>query len=339
MPKWLLYSLLSLPINGVWGLILSPASKILTPLQIQAFTACGFVPLIIIFALRGNLTRGSRPCRGAGFAFAAGLCSSLANVTTYAALAEGGEASTVITIASTYPLVTLLLAGLFLGERFNLIQAVGIFIALSAIYAFNAQADGGTASGAGTFGSAILSRWMAITLLALFLNGLAGVLLKVATSAASTELSSLCLSASCVGFALVTVLTQKIGWNIPAKGCFYGAAVAALGALGLVVMMPAYRWGKASVVTALTSLYPAVTVVLAAPILGEGMSAAKGISVGLALTAGVALSYERARPPAVRPREEAALPGPSESSIVDDEPSCRPRPSGPSAVHEEVRDG
>jgi transporter family protein len=307
MRRWLFFSLLSLSINGIWGLLLVPASGILSPLQIQVLTAAGFVPLMFSYVSSRNLTAGSNLYRAAAFAFSAGLCSSFANVTTYAALAKGGEASTVITITSMYPLVTLVLAAVFLRERFNLVQAAGIFIAVSAIYVFNVHDDANAADSAGPSSGGGTS-WMAFTLLALFLNGLAAVALKVATSTASTEFSSLCVSGAYVGFALATVLTQKLDWNIPGKGWLYGAVVAALAALGLIVMMPAYRWGKASVVTALTSLYPAVTVALAVPILGERMDVAKGAAIVLMLAAGVALSYEGSSTLEAHPQEEGALP-------------------------------
>jgi drug/metabolite transporter (DMT)-like permease len=57
-------------------------------------------------------------------------------------------------------------------------------------------------------------------------------------------------------------------------------------------MLPAYRHGKASLVTALTSLYPAVTVALAVPLLGERLDVTKVLAIALALGAGVTLSKE-----------------------------------------------
>jgi len=54
----------------------------------------------------------------------------------------------------------------------------------------------------------------------------------------------------------------------------------------------AYRWGKASIVTPLTALYPLVTVVLAGLILKERFDMLKAVAICLALMAGVALSIE-----------------------------------------------
>jgi drug/metabolite transporter (DMT)-like permease len=54
----------------------------------------------------------------------------------------------------------------------------------------------------------------------------------------------------------------------------------------------AYRAGKASIVTAVTALYPALTVVLAVPLFRERLDAWKVAAVIMSLVAGVALSYE-----------------------------------------------
>ena len=62
--------------------------------------------------------------------------------------------------------------------------------------------------------------------------------------------------------------------------------------IGSLVLFAAYREGKASIVTALYSLYPAVTVVLAKPLLGESINKVTWAAIILALIAGVMLSYE-----------------------------------------------
>jgi uncharacterized membrane protein len=62
---------------------------------------------------------------------------------------------------------------------------------------------------------------------------------------------------------------------------------------GTLTLFAAYRTGKASVVTALTALYPALTVVLAVPLFKEGMNLRKIAAIVLALAAGVALTYEK----------------------------------------------
>ena len=65
---------------------------------------------------------------------------------------------------------------------------------------------------------------------------------------------------------------------------------------GTLTLFAAYRTGKASVVTALTALYPGLTVVLAVPLLHERMDVRKLIAIALALGAGVALTYEKPTP-------------------------------------------
>jgi uncharacterized membrane protein len=77
-----------------------------------------------------------------------------------------------------------------------------------------------------------------------------------------------------------------------------------------LTLFAAYRDGKASIVTALYALYPAITVALAVPLFHEPMFLRKGIAIALALAAAVALSCETA----VLPTLEAGSTGAGDSA-------------------------
>jgi uncharacterized membrane protein len=67
--------------------------------------------------------------------------------------------------------------------------------------------------------------------------------------------------------------------------------------VGGLALFAAYRDGKASIVTALYALYPALTVALAVPLFRESLDLRKGIAIATSLLAALALSYEtRAQP-------------------------------------------
>ena len=72
-----------------------------------------------------------------------------------------------------------------------------------------------------------------------------------------------------------------------------------------LTLFVAYRWGKASIVTPLTALYPLVTVLLAGFILKEHFDLIKVAAIALALTAGLALSIEGKSSPPVPVAPEA----------------------------------
>jgi drug/metabolite transporter (DMT)-like permease len=60
----------------------------------------------------------------------------------------------------------------------------------------------------------------------------------------------------------------------------------------MLFQFAAYRAGKASIVTAVTALYPALTVMLAVPLFRERLDAWKIAAIVMSLGAGVALSHE-----------------------------------------------
>ncbi|HEX7361780.1 MAG TPA: DMT family transporter [Bryobacteraceae bacterium] len=62
-----------------------------------------------------------------------GLLNGLGALTSFAALESGGKASVVIPLISLYPLVTVVCACVFLGERLTIRQVLGVVCALIAV--------------------------------------------------------------------------------------------------------------------------------------------------------------------------------------------------------------
>jgi transporter family protein len=62
-----------------------------------------------------------------------GLLNGLGVLTSFAALERGGKASVVIPIINLYPLITIVLAWLFLGERLSKIHMLGVCFALAGV--------------------------------------------------------------------------------------------------------------------------------------------------------------------------------------------------------------
>ena len=135
--------------------------------------------------------------------------------------------------------------------------------------------------------------WATVTVLCF---GIAAVTQKIATNHISNELSLVCFAASFVPVgAAILVWGGPFSWAIPARegviALLYGAGIG----IGTLVLFAAYRWGNASVVTALTGLYPALTAVLAMaiPFFGETFTGLKIAAIVLAAVAGAALTYEK----------------------------------------------
>jgi len=63
-----------------------------------------------------------------------GVLGMAGNMTFYEALGQGGKAAVVVPLTTLYPMVTLALAALFLGETIGARQWAGIALALLAIF-------------------------------------------------------------------------------------------------------------------------------------------------------------------------------------------------------------
>jgi uncharacterized membrane protein len=301
--QWLLYCLLAIVIFGVWGVVGKAASSAADAVTLQVVSTAGLLPVsLLLLASKNLLTAGptARPSRALGMSlgFAAGLCGGAGNLALLYALRDG-DASAVYPLTGMYPLVTVFLAAVFLRERLNWVQVLGLVVAAGALYLFNAEgaplpdADTAMAWWRSLVGA---KPWMAYSLAALVLWGVLAVFQKVATRHISSELSTVCFAAAFVPVAAVLMSFMRVNLQLPPRGWALALLFGALLGVGTLVLFAAYRTGKASVVTALSALYPALTVMIAVPLFGEPLNWHKVAAVTLALAAAVALSYERAQP-------------------------------------------
>lgn len=301
MPRWLAYSLVAIALWGVWGVLNTPASNALSPLPLQVLSTLGLVPVAALLLFSKNLRQGRNHGRGFAYAFATGLCGSLGNVSLSASLTHGGEASIVLPLASVYPIVTVVLAAVLLRERLNLVQMLGFLLALATLFLAGLISAGEPQPGAEgkSWWQKALSPWMAYATGTLVLFGLAAIFQKLSTNNISNELSMVGFASAFVVIAAAIVLSSReFAWSVGGKAWGLALAYGALIGVGTLTLFAAYRWGKAAVVTAVTALYPALTVVLAVPFLGDRLSALKVTMIVLALAAGVALTYEGKPAPA-----------------------------------------
>lgn len=283
LPTWLLFTLLTMLLWGGWGVVSKPLSESLSAWQVQAFSSLGMLPVIILLGASRNLRAGARPWRGFGWAFLAGVIGSAGNVAYYQALAAGGKVAAVTPLTSLYPMVTIGLALLFLGERLNLVQAAGVLASLAAMYCFNIGTD-----------TSWLTPWLVLALVPIALWGLSALFQKVATASASNELATLAFLLGELPAALLIPLFTPIHWELSASTWGLLLLLGFLFGLGNLTLIFAYGvGGKAAVVTPMASLYSLISIPLAVTFLGERISGREGLGIILALLAVVALCYEK----------------------------------------------
>ena len=280
LPRWLLHSILTVLFWGVWGFIPRKLDTVSAE-QSQVLSVAGLLPILVWLAARRDRLRGSRVRRGCLLAAVAGLVGSAGNLCFYQLLNAGQSASTVVPLTSLYPLVTVLLAFLFLKEKLRPIGLLGIGLALVSIYLFNVSRE-----------EPFSAAWFARGLLPIGLWGVAGLLQKLCTNDLSAELSTLCFLGALVVGSLPLPAFQAMSWQLPAATWGWGIALGLFLGLGNLTLLAAFAaGGKASVVSPMAGLYSVVTIPLSVALLGEQVAARGWVAIGCAVCAVVALAW------------------------------------------------
>jgi transporter family protein len=144
LPLWLIWSLATIVLWGVWGLVSKIASAGVDAYANQLLYTAGIVPLLAFAAWtvwkRRSDAHERREGRRIGvfWAFLTGILGGVGNLVFFQALIEGGKASVVAPVTALFPVVTVLLALIFLKERLGRVQWLGLALAFVAIYLLSA---------------------------------------------------------------------------------------------------------------------------------------------------------------------------------------------------------
>jgi transporter family protein len=128
---WLVFALLCVLCWGVWGFIAKIGAARMSPEEEQVLFTVGMIPLtaVALWRLGGRLETNRT---GALCGILNGIFAGLGMAAFYAAM-RTGQASTVSAMTGLFPLLTVVLAMVFLRERINRLQMAGIAAALCAI--------------------------------------------------------------------------------------------------------------------------------------------------------------------------------------------------------------
>ncbi len=130
MKSWVLYAVLTLMAWGVWGFFSKLATNQTRPRQILIFQAAGALAFAL-FVLTLERFRIQWSAGDFAWSFAAGFVNFLGFLLFFAAI-EKGKVSTIITMTSLYPVVTIVLSMAFLHEKITRREGAGILLALLA---------------------------------------------------------------------------------------------------------------------------------------------------------------------------------------------------------------
>jgi transporter family protein len=133
--------------------------------------------------------------------------------------------------------------------------------------------------------------WLALSVIALVLWGIVGLLQKVTTNHIRADAV---LIWDRLGYVLILPLIGiSIHGALGANDILIGTLAGITNAMGALFLYLSLENGaKASIAVPLTALYPLLTVLLAVFLLGEKVSRTQWVGIVLALLAAVLMSYE-----------------------------------------------
>ncbi len=133
MPRWVLFTLLTTLLWGVWGF----ESKLLvdrtTPYAAQVIFTAGMLALGAAVLFSRNRCAGTNRVKGIFWAVLTGILGGTGNIFFLIALQQG-KASIIMPLTSLSPVVTVLVGITLMREKLNRYQASGLVLAMAAIF-------------------------------------------------------------------------------------------------------------------------------------------------------------------------------------------------------------
>jgi drug/metabolite transporter (DMT)-like permease len=297
LPPWLLYALTAAVCWGIWGVLSKGPSRELSGWMTQVLFTFALLPSVIVACLSKNVRTGTNKPLGLFWGFVSGLIAAAGNIAFYLALEKGADTAIAVPLTNVYPLVTIVIAYFWFKERLNLVQGLGIVIAVAAIVLLSGEAKN-LGDPLELLRRVSLTPWMMYSFIAMVCWGVFSATQKVSTNHVSAEMSYLAWCAAFLPIAVWIVATKPLHWNMSAATLWSGLAAGALNGFGVIAAFAAYRYeGKAAIVTTLAAaVQPLITVVLALIFLGERIGLIEGCGIVLAIGGAVALSQETKKP-------------------------------------------
>ena len=129
LSAWLLVALIPIMLWGIAGLLQKLATNDISGELATLWFLAAFVPVAICILVQQSLPARIAPGTWL-FVAALGLTFALGNYALLAAFASNGKASVITPLAGLYPLVSIPIAILLLGERIGWRESMGITLAL-----------------------------------------------------------------------------------------------------------------------------------------------------------------------------------------------------------------
>lgn len=285
---WLRYALATVALWGVWGAFAGlSAQRGFPDTLVYCVWSLTMIPPALFVLARGGWHLDRSP-RAIAYGLAIGLLGAGGQMLLFYALTIGPP-WLIFPIISLSPAVTIAMSYLLLGERTNRIGAFGIVLALAAVPFFDFSLQG-FAAGQGL-------GWLALALLVMACWGVQAYFMKLANHHMRAE--SIFFYMMLSGLALAPVAWAMTDFSAPVNlgwdGPYLAAAIQSLNAVGALLLVYAFRHGKAIVVAPLTNAgAPLATALIALLVMQVLPGPWKLFGIALALVAAVLLSLAEA---------------------------------------------
>lgn len=253
---WLLYAIITTIFWGFWGALIEIPEKNGFPatLGYSVWALTMIIPSVISLGLiRWKLEYNRRSIL---LGSVIGLTGAGGQLILFQAL-RSGPAYLVFPFISLSPVVTILLSAIFLRERASFRGWIGIILALLAIPLLSYQSA--TDSNPESF------YWIILSLLVFLAWGFQAYVMKFANETMKAESIFFYMMATgiiLIPFAIwMTDFNQQINWGF--GGPWLTAVIQILNAIGALMLVYAFRYGKAIIVSPMTNaLAPVITIIL-----------------------------------------------------------------------------
>lgn len=128
MDNWLFYTSIAIACWGAVGLLQKLGTNRISSQSLLCWVSIGFL-ILVPFLLQGT-TILNISVQGLLIGLTGGLANGLGSWFLFRSLESGAKASVAIPMTALYPLLTVLLALIFLGERLTPLEWVGVLAAL-----------------------------------------------------------------------------------------------------------------------------------------------------------------------------------------------------------------
>jgi len=283
---WLVYALITTLFWGVWGAFAGlPTEHGFPETLVYVVWALTMIPPAI-YAMNKVGWRLQRDARSIGLGAVIGFFGAGGQMLLFHAV-HTGPTYLIFPLIALSPIVTIGLSMIVLGERVTRIGAIGVLLALLALPLFDYDPGGDTPMAG--------YAWFLYALIILVAWGVQAFVIKLANRTMDAE--NIFLYMTLTALLLIPVALAMTDFKQPINLSFSGPGLAAitqiLNSIGALMLVYAFRYGKALVVSPLTNAgAPLITAILSLALLGVVPQPLKIIGIVLAFAAAALLALE-----------------------------------------------